>query len=115
MQVIPKTEAKGLSSIIDNLNNSARTPATCTFLGKRTIDGYTTYMTQLSFIVNIFQRDKLKIPLLAPQANKIKKELSHKGNDANGAEDLGKFEPQHLGGKLLQAQLIQQFARNHWL
>ena len=72
-------------------------------------------VTQLSYIVNIFQRDKLKIPLLAPQANKIKKELSHKGNDANGAEDLGKFEPQHLGVKLLQAQLIQQFARNHWL
>lgn len=45
MQVIPKTEAEGLSSIIDNLNNSARTPATYTFLGKRTIDGYTTYDT----------------------------------------------------------------------
>lgn len=112
MQVIPKTKAKGLSSIIDNLNSSAQTPATYTFLGKRTID--TLHMTQLSYVFNIFQRDKLKIPLLAPQANKIKKELSHKGNDANGAEDLGKFEPQHLGGKLLQAQLIQQFARNHW-
>ena len=111
MQVIPKTEAKGLSSIIDNLGSSARTPAIqrCLF-GK-------TYYRWIHFDTTVlhFARHKLKIPLLAPQTNKINKELSHEGNDANGAEDLGKFEPQHLGGKLLQPQLIQQSATNHWL